>query len=140
MNTKDPTEDHTKKILSNRQRDALLHVAAADSIAEGARRASVSRATIYRWIEDDDFRAELKRLRTEMADLAQTEMQGTMLKAAAVIDQGLDGEISSVKLRTALGAISAVLKIRHDLNLEKRLDRIDDALALLRRESAGPGL
>ena len=50
MNTKDPTEDHTKKDLSNRQRDALLHVAAADSIAEGARRAGVSRSTIYRWM------------------------------------------------------------------------------------------
>ena len=138
MNTKDPTEDHTGKNLSNRQRDALLHVAAADSIAEGARRAGVSRASIYRWMDDDDFRSELERLRAEMADLAQTEMQGTMLKAAAVIDQGLDGAISPVQLRAALGAISAVLKIRHDLNLEKRLDRIDDALALLRKDGMGP--
>ena len=38
-------------------------------------------------MEDDDFRAELSRVRTEMADLAQVEMQGTMLKAAAVVDQ-----------------------------------------------------
>ena len=89
-------------------------------------------------MDDDDFRSELERLRAEMADLAQTEMQGTMLKAAAVIDQGLDGSISPVQLRAALGAISAVLKIRHDLNLEKRLDRIDDALALLRKDGMGP--
>ena len=89
-------------------------------------------------MDDDDFRSELERLRAEMADLAQTEMQGTMLKAAAVIDQGLDGAISPVQLRAALGAISAVLKIRHDLNFEKRLDRIDDALALLRKDGMGP--
>ena len=91
-------------------------------------------------MEDDDFRAELSRLRTEMADLAQAEIQGLMLKAAAVIDQALDGDVSPVQLRAALGAINAALKVRYGLNLERRLDRVDDALALFRRESAGPGL
>ena len=134
MNQPDPVG----KKLSNRQRETLPHIAAADSLAEGARRANVHRSTIYNWMEDDDFRAELSRVRTEMADLAQVEMQGTMLKAAAVVDQALEGEISPVKLRAALGAISAVLKIRHGLNLERRLNRIDDALSMLRKESAGP--
>ena len=68
MNQPDPVG----KKLSNRQREALPHIAAADSLAEGARRANViSRSTIYNWMEDDDFRAELSRVRTEMADLAQ---------------------------------------------------------------------
>ena len=66
-----------KERLSNRQREALPHIATADSLAEGARRANVHRSTIYNWMEDDDFRAELSRVRTEMADLAQVEMQGT---------------------------------------------------------------
>lgn len=131
--------DSTEKRLSNRQREALPHVAAADSLAEGARRANVGRTTIYRWMEDDDFRAELSRARTEMADLAQAEIQGLMLKAAAVADQALDGDISPVQLRAALGVANLALKVRYGLNLERRLDRIDDALALFRRESAGPG-
>ena len=130
--------DPTEKRLSNRQQEALPHLAAADSLAEGARRASLSRTTIYKWMEDDDFRAELSRVRAEMADLAQAEIQGLMLKAAAVIDQALDGDISPVKLRAALGAINAALKVRFGLNVERRLNRIDDALYLLRRESAGP--
>ena len=134
-NATDPTE----KRLSNRQREALPHIAAADSIAEGARMADVHRATLYRWMEDDDFRAELSRVRTEMADLAQAEMQGQMLKAAAVIDQGLEGNISTVQLRAALVAINSAIKIRYGLNLERRLNRIDDALSMLRKESAGPG-
>ena len=123
--------DPTEKRLSNRQQEALPHLAAADSLAEGARRASLSRTTIYKWMEDDDFRAELSRVRAEMADLAQAEIQGLMLKAAAVIDQALDGDISPVKLRAAL-------KVRFGLNVERRLNRIDDALYLLRKESAGP--
>ena len=130
--------DSEEKRLSNRQQEALPHIAAADSLAEGARRASIGRATIYRWMEDDDFRAELSRVRTEMAELAQAEMQGIMLKAVAVIDQALDGDISPVKLRAALGAINAALKVRFGLNVERRLNRIDDALSMLRRESAGP--
>ena len=74
-----------------------------------------------------------------MADLAQAEMQGQMLKAAAVIDQGLEGNISTVQLRSALVAINSAIKIRYGLNLERRLDRIDDALSMLKREGAGPG-
>ena len=135
QNLTDPTEKH----LSNRQREALPHIAAADSIVEGARMADVHRATIYRWMDDDDFSAELSRLRTEMADLAQAEMQGQTLKASAVIDQALDGNASPVQLRAAIGAINAAMKLRYGLNLERRLSRIDDALALLRRESKGPG-
>lgn len=131
--------DSTENQLSNRQREALPHIAAADSLAEGARRANIGRATVYRWMEDDDFRADLSRLRAEMADLAQTEMQGQMLKASAVIDQALDGNASPVQLRAALGAANLALKVRYGLNLERRLTRIDDALSLLRRESAGPG-
>ena len=130
--------DPEEKRLSNRQREALPHIAAADSLAEGARRASIGRATIYRWLEDDDFRAELSRVRAEMADLAQAEIQGLMLKATAVIDRALDGDISPVKLRAALGAINAALKVRFGLNVERRLNRIDDALSMLRKESAGP--
>ena len=99
--------DPTEKRLSNRQREALPHIVGADSLAEGARRASIGRATIYRWMEDDDFRTEIERLRAEMSDLAQAEVQGLMLKAVVVIDQALDGDVSPVQLRAALGACSA---------------------------------
>ena len=75
-----PTDPEEKR-LSNRQREVLPHIAASDSLAEGARRASISRTTIYKWMEDDDFRAELSRVRTEWPDLAQAEIQGLMLKA-----------------------------------------------------------
>ena len=131
--------DPTERRLSNRQREALPHIAAADSLAEGARRASVNRTTIYRWLEDDDFRAELSRVRAEMADLAQAEIQGLMLKATAAVDKALDGDISPVQLRAALGAINAALKVRYGLNVERRLNRIDDALSMLRKDSEGPG-
>ena len=133
-----PTDSEEKR-LSNRQREVLPHIAASDSLAEGARRANISRTTIYRWLEDDDFRAELSRVRAEMADLAQAEIQGLMLKATAAVDKALDGDISPVQLRAALGAINLALKVRYGLNLERRLNRIDDALSMLRKESAGPG-
>ncbi len=132
-----PTDPEEKR-LSNRQREVLPHIAASDSLAEGARRASISRTTIYKWMEDDDFRAELCRVRAEMAELAQAEMQGLMLKAAAVVDQALDGDISPVQLRAALGAINVALKVRYGLNVERRLNRIDDALSMLKKDAAGP--
>ena len=116
--------------LSIKQRKALPHLVTSDSLAEGARRAHISRTTVYRWMDDDDFRTELKRLRDEAAELAQTEIKGLMLDAAMVIRDALDDENPSVRLRAAAATLNLSLKTIHGLNVEKRLNRIDDAMAL----------
>ncbi len=123
------TTGPAKNLLSNRQQEALPQLAAADSIAEGARRAQVNRATVYRWMQDDAFRAEFKRLRSEAAELADAEIQGIMLKAVAAIYDALDDNASPEKLRAAKIALDVAMKVRNGLDLERRLNRLDDALS-----------
>ena len=116
--------------LSTRQRQALPHLVASNSLAEGARRANISRTTIYRWMEDDEFRRELIRLRSEAAELAKSEMKGMMLDATMALREALDDEDPLVRLRAAAATLSLSMKTLHGLNVEKRLNRIDDAMAL----------
>ena len=116
--------------LSLKQRKALPHLAASGSLAEGARKANIGRTTVYRWMEDDDFRSELTRLHNEAADLAQTELKGMMLDSAMVIREALADDKASVRLRAAAAALNLALKTLYGLNIEKRLNRIDDAVAL----------
>ena len=116
--------------LSLKQRKALPHLIASNSLAEGARRANISRTTIYRWMEDDDFRSELIRLRNESAELAQTEMKGLMLDAAMALREALDDDDPLVRLRAAAATLSLSMKSLNGLNVEKRLNRLDDAMAL----------
>ena len=116
--------------LSIRQRKAIPHLVTSDSLAEGARRANISRTTVYRWMDDDDFRRELKRLRDEAAELAQTEIKGMMLDAAMVIRDALDDENPSVRLRAAAATLNLSLKTIHGMDVEKRLNRLTDAVEL----------
>ena len=116
--------------LSIRQRKALPHLITSDSLAEGARRANISRTTVYRWMDDDEFRTELKRLRDEAAELAQTEIKGMMLDAAMVIRDALDDENPSVRLRAAAATLNLSLKTIHGMDVEKRINLLSDAVQL----------
>ena len=50
------------------------------SLSRDARSASISRATLYRWLQDDQFRQALDRLQSEAADFARSALQRRMLK------------------------------------------------------------
>ena len=60
--------------LTDKQLQALPHLVTAPSMSEAARRADVGRTTLYRWIEDDEFRRELERQRNEALELAHVEL------------------------------------------------------------------
>ena len=81
-------------------------------------------------MDDDEFRTELKRLRDEAAELAQTEIKGMMLDATMVIRDALDDENPSVRLRAAAATLNLSLKTIHGMDVEKRINRLSDAVEL----------
>jgi hypothetical protein len=121
--------------LSDRQLAALPYLLAAPSVAEGARLADVGRTTLWRWMEDDDFRTHLERLRSEAADLAHTELQGLMLKGIMVLAEALEDASPNIKLRAAQATLAIGLRAIDLKRIQRRLDLLDDALVL--RASGG---
>ena len=81
-------------------------------------------------MDDDEFRTQLKRLRDEAAELAQTEIKGMMLDAAMVIRDALDDENPSVRLRAAAATLNLSLKTIHGMDVEKRINLLSDAVQL----------
>ena len=116
--------------LNERQLAALPYIAAGRTTTEGAELADISRTTLYRWIEDDDFRRELERLRDEAVELAHTELKGLMFKATLVLNLAMDDPNPFVRLKAAQIALSAHLKANELRGIERRLDRMEDALPL----------
>ena len=51
--------------LSARQLSALPHLLRPGSLTAKARAAGIGRATLYRWLEDENFRVALQSLREE---------------------------------------------------------------------------
>ena len=77
-------------------------------MSEAARRADVSRSSLYRWIEDDEFRRELERQRNEALELAHVELKGLMCKATQVLGEAMDNDNPFLRLRAAQIALTVV--------------------------------
>ena len=87
--------------LTFRQQSALPTIAAAPSIAQAARDSGIGESTIRRWLEDEDFRYELTRVRQEQADFANTEIQGLLTECVKVFSEAMKDPSMAIRLRAA---------------------------------------
>ena len=120
----------TAPALSDRQLRTLPYLVASPSISEGARLARVGLRTLYRWMNDDDFRSELERRRWKARELAYVELRGLALKAIYVLGHAMEDPNPQVRLRAAQTALSTELKVTEHQDIQKRLDLLDAALPL----------
>ena len=135
QNGTDPAEPAPAALTDN-QLVALPYLVASPTLAEGARLADIGRTTLYRWMNDPEFRATLERLRAEAADLAHTELRGLMLKGALVLAEAMEDPSPNVRVRAAQAALSMGLKAVDLKELRQRIDRLDDAFNLWARRNA----
>ncbi len=116
--------------LTDKQLQTLPHLVTAPTISEAARRADVGRTTLYRWIEDDEFRRELERQRSEALELAHVELKGLMFKATQVLGEAMDNDNPFLRLRAAQIALTVGLKAIEVKELQRRIELLEDALPL----------
>ena len=121
--------------LTESQLAALPYLVAAPTMAEGARLAEIGRSTLYRWMNDREFRTTLEQLRSEAADLAHTELKGLMLKSALVLADAMEHGNPHVRVRAAHAALTIGLRAIDLKELRRRIERLDDAFALWSRKN-----
>ena len=122
--------------LTGRQLLALPYLIASPSLAEASRLANIGRTTLYRWLEDEEFRDKLEHLRAKAADLAHIELQGLMLKGVVGLAEAMEDPDPNIRLRASRAAVHLGLKAGDIKELRQRLDRLDDASTL--RNSRNP--
>ena len=122
--------------LTPRQIAALPYIVAGATLSEGARLANMGRGTLYRWMNAPQFRRALETTRAESADLARTELEGLMPKAAVVLAEFLEDPSPNVRLRAAntILALGLGLETLDIEELNESLDYRDDTMALLERK------
>ena len=102
--------------LTFRQQSAISTIAAAPSVTQAARTSGIGESTIRRWLEDEDFRDELTRVRQEQADLASKELQGLLTRGVDVLSEAMNDPDIGVRLRATRYAFSFAPQI---VDLEK---------------------
>ena len=116
--------------LTFRQQTALPIIAASPTIAQAARTSGIGESTLYRWLEDDDFRDELTRLRQEAASLARQELQGLMLRSVSVLNEAMDAPDLAIRLRAARYSMSFAVQIWEAEKLRSDIQALEEALPL----------
>ena len=97
--------------LSAKQLQALPHLVSGKTFANSATAADVSERTIYRWMNDPDFKSAYLALREVEADIARAELRGWALKAAITLSRAMDNEAPNISLRAAQTAVKASVKV-----------------------------
>lgn len=129
-------ETQTLVPLSSRQLAALPHIAASATVRDAARSAGIGRATLYRWLRDEEFRRSIDTLRTEAGDIAKAALQALMLRGIVVLSDAMDDPSPNIRLRAARTTVYAALKANDLKDIQRKIEALDDAVALRNSRNA----
>ena len=117
-----------KEQLSDKQLRVIPHLLAAPSIEEGCKSAKVGKATLYEWLKNETFRAEIRRQRQEIVTGALETLKANVTKATEVLVGLLDSENEGIKYRAAKDIIEFTQKALEFEELERRIAAIEDQI------------
>ncbi len=118
---------HLAENLTQRQLAALPHLLRPGPLTVQARQAGVGRTTLYRWLQDEDFRECLEWLRKETMRFTQAQLQAMSYKAAAVLDDALDDDSARVRVEAARLVLTQAHNAHYGQELEHRIEKLVDA-------------
>ena len=113
--------------LTQRQISALPHLLRPGPVTEQARSAGISRNTLYRWLDDRNFRECLERLREETLRFSQSEFQAITLKAVEAIEDALDSNDMRIRLQAARIVMHESRNAQYDQHMHRRIENLIDA-------------
>lgn len=113
---------------TNKRERVALALASGLSIRRAAKRCHVGTRTIFRWLENQDFRHRVHEVRTQLFHRAVGQMSRISSKAVSVLNRLLDSESERIRLTSARVILEVGIKARENLELAQRLDELEKCL------------
>jgi hypothetical protein len=120
------TEEKIK--LSRRQLKAIPFLIGSPTYTQGCEKAKINKTTLYKWLKNPEFRTELDRQRGEIVEAAFGMIAQNIEKAVSTLVGLLDTGDDRVKRLTANDIVNHFLKRRELVDLEERIERIEERL------------
>ncbi|WP_460770001.1 hypothetical protein [Nocardiopsis nanhaiensis] len=108
---------------------AALALAAGKSIEGAAAEANVHRRTVKRWTDDDEFNAEVRKLRGQILERAAGALQHACLAAVETLVGCLGSDSDTVRVQSARAILTGAVAFREAVEVNERLAAIEDSLA-----------
>jgi hypothetical protein len=109
----------------------IIALAGGQPVRQAAETADVSERTVYRRLQDDRFRASLARERAGLVEeaigrlaIGMTTAADTLTTIAADAEAPASARVSAARAVLELGS-----RLRAELDIEHRLEQLEDALA-----------
>jgi hypothetical protein len=117
-----------KSVLTPRQRRAIPLLVASRTYTEGIEKAGINRTTLYKWLKEPGFSAELERQRDELASEAFGVLSQSLTRAVETLVGLLDCGDNRLKRLAANDIIDHVLKHKEISEIEERLETLEQTL------------
>lgn len=98
------------------------------SVKDASEKAGVTRKTVYRWLDDDGFKSEVVKAQNAVLERVSSRLSALALKGLNVMDELLDSEDDSVRLRASSALLSRFTEILEVLRLEKRVEVLENEI------------
>lgn len=118
----------TKK-LTNRQLLAISQIITSSTLEEARIKAKISKGTLYAWLKEEAFKAELKRQRDEVVNEAMDRLKCAISKAVDGLIALMDSKQPYLKHRASKDIIDYALKSIEIEDIEERLNKIEQTLS-----------
>ncbi len=107
--------------LNQRQLRTVPLFIQADSIEDAARQAGISKNTLHRWLNQEEFQKAISEARRRLLDKALHRLSNICLKAVNTLGRLLTAESEAVARAAANDILGHALKQREILDIEERL-------------------
>jgi len=95
------------------------------SVIDASEKADVSRKTVYRWLDDDDFKNAVLERQTETLERVSKRLSALALQGLETLSELMESENETIRLRASSSVLSRFTEILELLRLEKRLEVLE---------------
>ncbi len=114
--------------LTNRQLLAISHIIASSTLEDARKRARISKGTLYAWLKDEAFKAELKNQRDKVVKEALDRLKMAMTKATKGLIELMDTKRPDLRRWVYKDIIDYALKSIELEDIEERLDKVEKVI------------
>jgi len=114
--------------LTARQQKFLPILLASPTYTKACKKGRVSRDTLYQWLKDSTFRAELERQRDELVARGLSLLSQSVTDAVKTLVGLLDGDDNRLKRLAAKDILDQHHKFKELDDLSRRLEHIEERL------------
>lgn len=95
------------------------------SVTDASEKADVSRKTVYRWLDDDDFKSQVLERQNETLERVSKRLSALALQGLETLSELMTSDDESIRLRASSSVLSRFTEILELLRLEKRLEVLE---------------